>query len=249
MPGCGLDSYGARVFAIGHRLLRVFQGLISPTVARTALLAGLSSLCLIFFPGCETTQESETFSGSLQPAGFFDTVVIDAGHGGHDPGARPAKGLREKQLALDTARRIAAILRQSGLKVIETRTGDYFVPLDGRTAISNRSRHAVFVSIHYNWARRWRASGVETFFCSPRSSRLAANIQREILRPYGAKDRGVKFRKFYVLRNNKRPAVLVELGFLSNPSENSKIQVAATRQRLAEAVARGILAEKSGRNP
>jgi N-acetylmuramoyl-L-alanine amidase len=202
----------------------------------------------VLLAGCESTDSSE-FRGRLQPAGFFDTVVIDAGHGGHDPGARAVRGLSEKHLVLDTSRRIAAILRQSGLRVIETRTGDYFVTLDKRVAISNRTRNTVFVSIHYNWARRSKASGVETFFCGSRSSRLAANIQREIRRPYGAIDRGVKFRKFYVLRNNKRPAVLVELGFLSNPAENKKVQNAAMRQRLAEAVARGILAERAGRNP
>lgn len=224
----------------------VFRESISKMFDRAGLLAGV--VVLFFLSGCETP-DSSSFRGRLQPSGFFDTVVIDAGHGGHDPGARPVKGLREKELALDTSRRIAAILRQSGLRVVETRTGDYFVPLDRRTAVSNRLRNAVFVSIHYNWARRWRAAGVETFFCGPRSSRLAANIQREILRPHGAKDRGIKFRQFYVLRNNKRPAVLVELGFLSNPAENGLVQKASTRQRLAEAVARGILAEKNGRNP
>lgn len=202
----------------------------------------------VLLAGCESTDSSE-FRGRLQPTGFFNTVVIDAGHGGHDPGARAVRGLSEKHLVLDTSRRIAAILRQSGLRVIETRTRDYFVTLDKRVAISNRNRNTVFVSIHYNWARRSKASGVETFFCGSRSSRLAANIQREIRRPYGAIDRGVKFRKFYVLRNNNRPAVLVELGFLSNPAENKKVQNAAMRQRLAEAVARGILAERAGRNP
>lgn len=222
--------------------------MVCPRRRRAALIALAALLCLVFLPGCGTTQP-QTFSGRLQPAGFFDTVILDAGHGGHDPGARPVKGAHEKHLALDTSRRIASILRQSGLRVVETRTGDYFVTLDRRVALSNRSRNAIFVSIHYNWARRSKAAGVETFFCGARSSRLAANIQREILRPYGAKDRGIKFRKFYVLRNNKRPAVLVELGFLSNPAENSKVQGASTRQRLAEAVARGILAEKGGRTP
>ena len=211
-------------------------------------MAVCALVCVFFLPGCETT-DSTSFQGRLQPTGFFDTVVIDAGHGGHDPGARPVRGQHEKHLALDTSRQIASILRKSGLKVIETRTGDYFVPLDKRTAISNRTRNAVFVSIHYNWARRSKAAGVETFFCGARSSRLAANIQKEILRPYGAKDRGIKFRQLYVLKNNKRPAVLVELGFLSNPSENNKVQSASMRQRLATAVARGILAERSGRTP
>jgi N-acetylmuramoyl-L-alanine amidase len=133
--------------------------------------------------------------------------------------------------------------------VVETRSGDYFIPLDRRVARSNSLRDVVFVSIHYNWVKRSKPSGVETFFYSARSSRLAANIQREVIKSSGALNRGIKNRGFYVLKNNKRPAVLCELGFVSNPSENRKIQTAAVRQRLAEAVARGILAEKAGRNP
>jgi N-acetylmuramoyl-L-alanine amidase len=174
---------------------------------------------------------------------------MDAGHGGHDPGARAVKGNHEKVLALDISLRVSRILRASGLRVVESRTGDYFVPLDKRVSISNRTRDSVFVSIHLNWARRSRASGVETFYYSSRSSRLAANIQREIVRPYGAKNRGIKPGRFYVLRNNKRPAVLVELGFVSNSNENNSLQKSAIRQKLAEAVARGILAEKNGRFP
>ena len=231
------------MFANGHRWVWLFSGVF----ARGGI-AALVAVAVFLLAGCEST-DSGAFRGRLQPTGFFNTVVIDAGHGGHDPGARAVRGSSEKHLALDTSRRIAAILRQSGLRVIETRTGDYFVTLDKRTAVSNRTRNTIFVSIHYNWARRSRAAGVETFFCGPRSSRLAANIQREIRKPYGAIDRGVKFRKFYVLRNAKRPAVLVELGFLSNPAENAKVQAPAMRQRLAEAVARGILAERAGRNP
>lgn len=202
-------------------------------------------LC-IFLTACET---AAPYRGRHQAAGFFETVVLDAGHGGHDSGARAHKGSHEKVLALDTSKRVARILRQNGLRVIETRTADYFLPLDNRVAVSNRTRNAVFVSLHYNWARRSRASGVETFFCSPRSSRLAANIQREILRPYRTNNRGVKMRPFYVLKNNRRPSVLVELGFLSNPSENATVQKSHIRQKLAEAVARGILAEKNGRVP
>ena len=190
-----------------------------------------------------------SFSSHRTGTGFFDTVVVDAGHGGHDRGARAVKGNHEKVLALDISQRVSRILRASGLRVVETRAGDYFVPLDKRVSISSRSRDSVFVSIHLNWARRSRASGVETFFYSSRSSRLAANIQREIIRPYGAKNRGTKPGRVYVLRKNKRPAVLVELGFVSNSNENNSLQKSHIRQKLAEAVARGILAEKNGRIP
>jgi N-acetylmuramoyl-L-alanine amidase len=214
-------------------------------VLRMPVLCVLGA-CLLL-TACETP--SSSYRGRLEPAGFFDTVVLDAGHGGHDPGAKSPRGSHEKTLALDTSRRVARILRANGLRVIETRTADYFVTLDKRVQVSNRSRGSVFVSLHYNWARRKGAAGVETFYCGSRSSRLAANIQREILQPYRATNRGVKLRGFYVLKNNRRPAVLVELGFISNPAENATIQKPHIRQKLAEAVARGILAERNGRVP
>ena len=213
------------------------------------LQALLACVIVVFLlSGCQTTGFIRS-PRSLQAAGDFNTVVIDAGHGGHDSGARSVTGAPEKQLTLDTARRVSRILRASGLRVVETRTGDYFIPLDQRVASSNRLRNVVFVSIHYNWVKKSKPSGVETFFYSPSSSRLAANIQREVAKNSGSPNRGIKQRRLYVLRNNKRPAVLCELGFVSNPSENRILQTAAGRQRLAEAVARGILAEKSGRNP
>ena len=203
-------------------------------------------LALICLSGCQSSAPFR-FQRGLQPAGFFDTVVLDAGHGGHDSGARSVSGMPEKKLALDTTRRAARILRSSGLRVVETRTTDEFIPLDQRVASSNRLKNVIFVSVHFNWAKRSKASGVETFYYSPRSSRLAANLQRETLKAYGAKNRDMKRRGFYVLRNNKRPAVLCELGFVSNASENRKLQSAATRQKLAESIAKGILAEKAGR--
>lgn len=213
------------------------------------LQALLACVIVVFLlSGCQTTGSIRSPRG-LQAAGDFNTVVIDAGHGGHDSGARSVTGAPEKQLTLDTARRVSRILRASGLRIVETRTGDYFIPLDQRVASSNRLRNVVFVSIHYNWVKKSKPSGVETFFYSPSSSRLAANIQREVAKNSGSPNRGIKQRRLYVLRNNKRPAVLCELGFVSNPSENRILQTAAGRQRLAEAVARGILAEKSGRNP
>ncbi|MDX2081765.1 MAG: N-acetylmuramoyl-L-alanine amidase [Terrimicrobiaceae bacterium] len=207
------------------------------------ILAIITVLGTLALGGCAS-------SGRYGPgAGSFDTVVIDAGHGGHDSGARARTGVREKVAALDTARRLAAILRRHGLKVVETRTGDYFVTLGRRVEISNRHSSAIFVSVHYNWARRPGARGIETYFYGRRSERLAANIQREVLRVYPTENRGVKQRGFYVLRNNRRPAVLLELGFMSNSADNSKIQDPRVRQKLAERAAAGILAERSGREP
>jgi len=201
-------------------------------------------LVLFLAAGCAGT------SGRYGPgAGSFHTVVIDAGHGGHDPGARSVTGSREKVLALDTARRLAAILRSKGFRVVETRTSDVFIPLPRRVAISNAQSGSIFVSIHYNWARRAGASGLEVYYHTARSKRLAANILKESLRAYPAENRGVKSARFHVLRNNRRPAVLCELGFLSSRHDNRYVQNATYRKRLAEKIAAGIVAERDGRTP
>ena len=189
----------------------------------------LPVLLALVLAGCSTT-----FVGGARGTGHFDTVVIDAGHGGFDRGAKPVKGIYEKDLTLDTARRVARKLRENGLQVVETRTGDYFVTLDERVRASNRLNDSIFVSIHYNWDKRKKASGIETFYFNPNSSRLASRIQSEMVGTYHGQDRGIKSRKLYVLRNNKRPAVLCELGFISNSSENGRVQSSQTRQKLAE---------------
>jgi N-acetylmuramoyl-L-alanine amidase len=100
----------------------------------------------------------------------FDTVVIDAGHGGEDKGARGRGGLLEKDLVLDVAVRLAAKLRDSGLDVVMTRDEDTFVPLEGRFAVANDARGDLFVSIHANAARDRDVRGTETFFLALRAS-------------------------------------------------------------------------------
>ncbi len=155
----------------------------------------------------------------------------------------------EKDLALDVTRRMVPLLERAGFHVILTRRSDYFISLDHRVRVAERTRDSVFVSIHFNWARRPGAHGIETYFYAPSSRDLAGNIQQELARATRSPDRGVKKARFYVLRNNRRPAVLVELGFVSNSYENSLIQKPGYRQKLAEAVVRGIIEERRGRNP
>ena len=200
---------------------------------------------IFFLTGCETTSPFHRVSGT----GAFDTVVIDAGHGGHDNGARAKAGNFEKVLTLDTTRRLAATLRKAGLNVVETRTGDYFVTLDDRVGFSNRIKNSIFVSVHYNWSNRSGARGIETYYMNPNSARLASRIQQKMLRVYSSPDRGIKTRSLFVLRNNKRPAVLCELGFVSNGSENKVLQDSGQRQRLADAIASAILAEYEANKP
>ena len=179
-----------------------------------------------------------------QGAGEFSTVIVDAGHGGFDRGGRPLAGAPEKVLALDTAKRLAKVLRSKGFRVIETRKRDALIPLSTRTTISNRTSNSIFVSIHYNWGRRRGARGVEIYYFSPRSWRLASNILRQAVRAYPTESRGVKRNNFHVLRENRRPAVLCELGFVSNPQDNRYLQNSTYRQRIAERVAEAIVIER-----
>ena len=205
-----------------------------PTVPRISLVCAIA--LALFLAGCASPYR--------QGAGKFDSVIVDAGHGGHDRGARSVSGSPEKVLTLDTAQRLAAILRDKGFRVIETRTRDVFAPLGARTALSNSKANCIFVSIHYNWAPRRGARGIEVYYFSPRSWRLASNILKKATRVYPTENRGVKRNNYHVLRENRRPAVLCELGFLSNAQDNRFVQSAQYRQRLAESVADGIVVER-----
>ena len=170
-------------------------------------------------------------------------IVIDAGHGGHDRGGMPGQRVPEKDYALDVARRLDGALRRSGFRTVMTRKGDYFVTLPDRCNISNRQSKAVFVSIHFNGAPNYNASGIETYYYRGRDSALLAErILRKVVSSTGSLARRVRPRPLYVLRHSRFPAVLCELGFLTNRDEARRIGTSAYRQRLAEAVASAIVA-------
>lgn len=207
-----------------------------------ALTRCLLLLAALLLPGCALFEEGASLSN-------FRTVVVDAGHGGYDNGARGRQGLSEKMLTLDVARRLKPLLEARGYHVVMTRTTDVFIPLGGRTAISNSHSDAAFVSIHFNCSPRRAADGVETYYYDRRSAPFASNILREIATCYGSHSRGVKYARFYVLHHNQRPATLLELGFVSNPKENAKLQDPRVRQLLAERIAAGIARGHGGHAP
>lgn len=187
--------------------------------------------------------------GCLAAAFFFTTapalaahptIIIDAGHGGHDRGGIPGQRIGEKGMTLDVARRLQSTLRQAGFRTVMTRSDDTFIPLPTRTAIANRYRDGVFVSIHFNAAPRSGASGIETYYYASSAAKLADRIHARVVRAAGTENRRVRRRGFYVLRKTRIPAVLVECGFLTNPAESNRILTAAHRQRLANAIAQGI---------
>ncbi len=174
-------------------------------------------------------------------AASFSTVVLDAGHGGHDRGGIPSNIIPEKGVALDTAKRVSAILRNAGLRTVMTRSSDVFIPLGRRCEIANAQSRAIFVSIHYNSAPRTGARGIESFYRSPASRTLAALIQRRAAATTTGDNRGVKRAGFYVLRHTRSTAVLIECGFLTNPTDARQASNAAYREKLARAIAGGIL--------
>lgn len=180
---------------------------------------------------------------AAMPARAISTVVIDAGHGGHDRGGVPGDRYAEKIYALDVARRVQARLRAAGFKTVMTRDGDYFVGLNQRCAVANSRSSAIFLSIHFNSAPREGANGIETYYYSSRSAKFAAAVHSRLVRAAGTENRGVRRRGFYVLRNTRVPAVLAECGFLTNRAEGARIAGSAVhRQKLADALANAVIA-------
>lgn len=177
--------------------------------------------------------------GATAQARNFRTVVIDPGHGGHDNGGQWGK-VYEKHLALDTATRLEATLKRMGYQTVMTRRSDYFVSLPQRVNMGNGYRNAIFVSIHFNYTWKQQVSGLETFYYSSEGQSLARYVQSSLVRRTRTVDRSAKFARFYVIRNSKLPAILVEGGFVSNEHERNRMKSAWFRESIARGIAEGI---------
>lgn len=206
------------------------------------------------------------------------TIVIDAGHGGKDPGGGTGN-LIEKPIVLSLSKKIGAILSAKGYTVLLTRETDRFIPLKERTAFATRHKADLFLSIHANASENPKANGIETYYLdvmstdknaeiiaarenansgysiqeletllkgliveskSEDSRRLAAHVQQELVAATGAADRGVKHARFVVLIGTSVPAILVETGFVTNPTEGEKLTSDVYQQKVAAAIAQGI---------
>ncbi|MDQ0208479.1 N-acetylmuramoyl-L-alanine amidase [Alkalicoccobacillus murimartini] len=169
------------------------------------------------------------------------TIVIDPGHGGSDPGA-VANGLQEKDVVLDVGQRAADKLSASGANVIMTRSTDEFIQLEERAAIANRANASIFISIHANAAAATSASGTESYHfpTSTNGRSLATSIQTELINELGTRDRGVKDANFSVLRNTAMPATLLELGFITNSDEAERMKSSSFRESAANAIHDGV---------
>jgi N-acetylmuramoyl-L-alanine amidase len=177
------------------------------------------------------------------------TIVIDAGHGGADRGARgQIPYCEEKKICLQTARLIKKYLEQLGYRSVMTRNTDVFIPLSQRVEIANQANSNIFVSVHFNSSRNSTAQGIEVFFCDTKSEKLRASSSKKLadailsrlVRRTSAQSRGVKKGNFYVIRETQMPAVLVEGGFLTNPQERSLLKTREYQEKIARGIADGI---------
>lgn len=196
----------------------------------------LFALLCAFLAGC-ATQVKDT-------SRTFRTVVIDAGHGGHDNGARSRWAGSEKTHALAVSRRLEAKLRGAGFRTVMTRTTDQFIPLNDRPARGNRESNAIFVSIHFNHSPSRRIHGTEVYYTSAPSREIADRILRQVAELPGGSSRGVKTANFRVLKLNRYPAVLVECGFLSHRGEGSRCATPAHQERIADAITRALVEQR-----
>jgi N-acetylmuramoyl-L-alanine amidase len=168
--------------------------------------------------------------------------VIDPGHGGKDSGAPGLGGLLEKDVILPIGKRIAAILEQNGVQAVMTRDADFFVELQGRVDIANRVNANLFVSIHANAVdNRPDVNGLEVYYYDSGYG-LAESVRTTILQDISTiKDRGTRKARFYVLRKNSMPAILVETGYMTGREDNPRLGSPVYQNRMADAIARGIL--------
>lgn len=223
---------------------------------------------------------------SVRAASKIKKIVIDAGHGGKDPGAIGKTGLREKVVNLDIAKRLAGILKAGGFSVTMTRSTDAFVSLERRVEIANKAKADLFVSVHSNANRVRSLQGFEVYYISANANdyhralsaaeemgpdlagsyclnpaslelkailwdmicadnrsesvRLSSSICRIVNSDLDTRIRGIKGANFYVLKGTRMPAVLVEIGYLTNRKEERMIRNSYYRQQIAEALAKGI---------
>ncbi|SDD37020.1 N-acetylmuramoyl-L-alanine amidase [Priestia aryabhattai B8W22] len=168
-------------------------------------------------------------------------IVVDAGHGGYDPGTSGNSSI-EKNLALTTAKLVASRLANSGANVFMTRSNDTFISLSGRVDVSEAKHADAFISIHYNASTSSSANGIASFYYSEsKDKELAKYIQESMAENAPSmKDMGVRFGDYYVTRENNQRAVLLELGFLSNAHDEQIVSSNAYQQQISTGIYQGI---------
>lgn len=185
---------------------------------------------------CSTSEKNITLPKCNGQKGVF----IDPGHGGSDYGAIRA-GINEKDINLDVAKRVQALLLNQGVNVYMTRDKDEFISLQDRTIFCAAKAPELFVSVHVNSSVRPEIVGIETHYYHQESLELAQTVHASLISHVKSKDRGLFKSKFYVINHTDVPAILVEIGFMSNDAERAELVSEQRKQQTAKAVAEGIL--------
>lgn len=185
---------------------------------------------------------SAPLAASLKPGLVKDKlIVLDAGHGGSDPGAQRA-GVSEKDLTLQITNQLKKRLIQMGARVVMTRSDDTFISLEERVKITNENQPDLFVSIHINALESTSSIyGIETYYQTEQSRPLAMAIHQQLVQGLGVPDRSVRKARFYVINHTPVPAILAEVGFISNPQERDNLGAADYQGKIADSVSAGIV--------
>jgi N-acetylmuramoyl-L-alanine amidase len=209
---------------------------------------GEKAILVSFDPGYTFTirNNSNTVSIKVTPTGLIGKkIIVDAGHGGKDPGAIGPSRIKEKNINLSTALRVKKELEKAGAIVTLTRSTDVFLELSERTAIANSSDYDAFISIHSdNFSKT--SKGTTTYYNSdvnfngPRSLILGKFVQKNLVDSINTYNRGVKHQRFYVNRMNELPSILVELAFISNPKEEALLNSSKFQKKAAVGIRKGF---------
>ena len=269
--GVNYKATGERVTLQGqiYRVV-VFPGKRNAYVGTTPVVLSYPPL----FSGSEVYLSYSDFAHTLEPMlrsrvlarQTIKTIVIDPGHGGREPGAL-GKRAKEKNITLEIARRLKRRLEKLGYRVYLTRSSDTQVPLPNRPALATKVKADLFIAIHNNASTDKTVEGLETFALTPlgapssyntavengrvnghrwnlNNQALAYEIQRNLYAAAGGVDRGVKRSRLVVLMEATCPAVLVEVNFISTPSEERKLMTSAYQEKVVDGIANGIASYK-----
>lgn len=217
----------------------------NPSTVRIVIDLSKAKNYTLHGPKNGTGSFSVELNTSTEPApapgtGGKKLVVIDAGHGGRDPGTIGATKKKEKDFTLALALKVEKLLKkEKNIDVVMTRSDDTFIELKDRAKLANDLKADAFVSIHANSGPS-SASGTETYWQRESSKELAKVLHKHMVEAMGIRDRGVKYGNFHVIRETKMPAVLLEVGFMSNKSDESKLFNPTVQNKLAEAIVDGL---------
>lgn len=168
-------------------------------------------------------------------------IVLDAGHGGSDPGAQRSD-VNEKDITMAIINKLKKVLEQKGARIVLTRSDDTFISLEERVRITNQVNPNLFLSVHINSLQSISdAHGIETYYQTDRSLPLAVRVHDSLVSGLGAPDRSVRKARFYVINHTPVPAILAEVGYITNKTERDRLISSEYQIKIANALARGVM--------